>query len=483
MPGTWTLLANRPPFAASVVLLLTDGTVMLQEETAKNGGVRWCRLRPDRLGSYQDGTWELLAPMSVPRWKYASAVLRDGRVLVAGGEVEQGPLAEEALTAVEIYDPVADHWKRLPPFTLWPAISDAPCCLLPNGRLLLGAVSGPQTAVFDPVTETWVAGGSKPDPADSSKEETWTLLSDGSVLTVECSRPPGALRYLPGPNEWVAAGDTDPLIVDTAATEIGPALLCYDGSVFAIGANGATSIFIPAAVGGADRWQAGPSFPATKDGRFPTMAAKDTPACLLPNGMVLLAAGPPAKGAADFPPPTYFLEFDGSSLVEIDPPPNDDRTIAACDGQFLILPTGEALFINCTDQVALYRPAGKPDPAWAPQIAKSPSFVAVGSVYELYGRQLNGLSQAVSYGDDLSAATNYPIVQLRGGDGSIYYCRTFDHSTMGVATGTAIHSTRFWVPWDVPPGEYELRVIANGIASDPHGVTVDDCTAKTPPPS
>ncbi len=41
MPGTWTLLANRPPFAASVVLLLTDGTVMLQEETAKNGGVRW----------------------------------------------------------------------------------------------------------------------------------------------------------------------------------------------------------------------------------------------------------------------------------------------------------------------------------------------------------------------------------------------------------------------------------------------------------
>ena len=42
--------------------------------------------KPDSHGSYVDGTWTRLASMHEPRLYYASAVLPDGDVFVAGGE-------------------------------------------------------------------------------------------------------------------------------------------------------------------------------------------------------------------------------------------------------------------------------------------------------------------------------------------------------------------------------------------------------------
>jgi hypothetical protein len=86
---------------------------------------------------------------------------------------------------------------------------------------------------------------------------------------------------------------------------------------------------------------------------------------------------------------------------------------------------------------------------------------------------LNGLSQAVSYGDDATSATNYPLVQIRHlGTGRKYFCRTFNHSSMGVATGTSIQSTMFVVPFGAPHGPSELIVIANGISSNVRHVHV-----------
>jgi len=63
-------------------------------------------------------------------------------------------------------------------------------------------------------------------------------------------------------------------------------------------------------------------------------------------------------------------------------------------------------------------------------------------------------------------ATNYPLVRLkRIGSNKVYFCRTFDHSTMSVATGHHRHSTHFHVPHTIPPAHYELTVVANGIHS------------------
>ena len=97
MPGTWQPLANQPAFNASTMLLLTDGTVMAQEPNA----TAWWRLTPDEWGDYTNGTWSALAPMTDARLYYASAVLADGRVFVAGGEYN-GTSSQVAMSALLI---------------------------------------------------------------------------------------------------------------------------------------------------------------------------------------------------------------------------------------------------------------------------------------------------------------------------------------------------------------------------------------------
>jgi hypothetical protein len=107
------------------------------------------------------------------------------------------------------------------------------------------------------------------------------------------------------------------------------------------------------------------------------------------------------------------------------------------------------------------------------------TILQAGHSYTLTGHQLNGLSQACYYGDDATMATNYPIVRLTNtATGAVRYCRTGNHSTMGVATGLSPVTTTVTVPSGTPTGSYRLEVIANGIPSLPYAVHVT--VAKSP---
>jgi len=86
------------------MLLLTDGTVMCQDE----GTARWWKLTPNAQGDYVNGAWSALASTPNAPLYYASAVLRDGRVFRAGGEYDNFVSAD--LLAAEFYDPIADTW-------------------------------------------------------------------------------------------------------------------------------------------------------------------------------------------------------------------------------------------------------------------------------------------------------------------------------------------------------------------------------------
>lgn len=452
-------LAHPAPDGALVEFLMTDGTVIVQ------GGAEndFWKLTPSITGSYQNGTWTKLASLEagyVP-YAFASAVLADGRLIIEGGEYNNGVFA---FTDVgEIYDPVANTWTNVTPPAGWDFIGDSPSAVLPNGMYLLGRKFDMRMAELDPATLTWTELGST-GKSDFNAEEGWTLLSDGTILTVDVLNNPNSEKYDSTTQTWVTAGSTiqdlqgPPSIHEInygnglmyfPPGEVGPAILRPDGTVFATGAThkgattGHTAVYTPALnSNNSGTWVAGPDFPNGDQ-------AGDSYAALLTNGNVLVEGN---SGTS--------YQFDGTNLT---PGP----FVSGC---LLVLPTGQVLIGGSQ----LYTSTGKPQGSWAPQIKTFPATVVRGSTYQISGQQFNGLSQANAFGDEFETATNYPLVRITNvATKHVFYAKTHDHSTMGVATGKAIVSTNFDVPATMETGASELVVIANGISSKAVNITVN----------
>ena len=464
MPGTWGPLAHQPTFGAGTMLLLTDGTVMCQNSDTN----QWWKLTPDNTGSYVNGAWSALANGPNSPLYFASAVLRDGRIFVAGGEYNAGVSTD--LLAAEIYNPVTNAWTSITTPAGWTNIGDAPSCVFPDGRIMIGYIMGGQCAIYDPVANTWTAAANKLN--GSSSEETWTLLPDQTILTADCSGHPATQKYVIAANQWVSCGNTPVDLVEASSIEIGPALLLPDGRVFAVGATNHTALYtMPPNASQPGTWATGPTFPPPTAGV--TLGAKDAPGCLMPNGLVLCLAGPVDNVSGDYLSPTYFFEFNPATntIAAIANPPTNGGPPYV--GRLLLLPTGQVLFANGSTNIQVYTPAGSPDPVWAPTITSVPSSMVPGGTYTLYGRQITGLSQAVSYGDDGQMATNYPIIRVRNNtSGHVFYCRTSNYSTMGVNTGTVIENAQFTIPSGAELGACQITVIANGIPSAPANVNL-----------
>src|SRR4051794_5613213 len=366
--GTWQALRNQPAFCASTMLLLTDGTVMCQQEN----GRQWWRLRPDRFGSYVDGTWSSLAPMMEPRLYYGSAVLADGRVMVIGGEYHGGTAQAEQNTG-EMYDPLTNSWSDLAT-PGWNEVGDPAFCVLQDGRVIMGKLDTSQTAIFTPGPDSWQAGPNKPG---GSSEESWALLADDTVLTVRTDSSRNAQKYLPDTNTWVSAGQTVDVIVEVESSEIGPAALLPDGRCFFVGATGKTALYTaPANPADAGTWEAGPDFPTSNN--MP-QGTKDGPGAVLPNGNFLCAVAPIDHVQGNYLSPTQFFEFDPSTmtLMRVPDPPNNGNP--PFNGRMLVIPSGQVLFCSDGPEMYAYTPDGEPRDEWRPQIVRCPEQVVAGS--------------------------------------------------------------------------------------------------------
>jgi hypothetical protein len=471
MTGSWQDLTNQPSFNAGTMLLLTDGTVLCHDEpntSAASGSNRWWKFSPDRHGNYLNGTWTQLADGPNSPLYFACSLLRDGRVFIAGGEYD-GASAQVELLAAEIYDPVSDAWTTIGTPPGWTSIGDAPSVVLPDGRVMLGAIDSNRTALYDPVANSWSAGPMKDDIRGT--EETWVLLGDQTVLAIECDGRPRTEKYIMAADTWVSSGSTPVTLVDAPSDEVGSALALPDGRVFCIGATNHTALYTPPPIANQPgSWSAGPDFPVVVAGLV--TGAKDAPACLLPNGRVLCVVAPYDPSAAQNTSvawgfPLFIYEYDPATNTLTQAPSPANGSGAPFSSRLILLPTGQVLHTNGSSSVSMYTPDGAPDPVWKPSITSAPTALHPGGSYTLHGRQINGLSQAVIYGDEGAMATNYPIVQLtHSATGEVVYCRTHDHSTMGIQTGAVVHSTHFSVPAGAALGSYCIRVIANGIASD-----------------
>jgi hypothetical protein len=472
----WQLLTHPLGRNVSNPLLLTDGTVIVHiSETPF-----WWRLTPDVNGSYVNGTWSQIASLPsgyAPRF-FASAVLPDGRVIVEGGEYNN-PGGIVWTTRGAIYDPIANTWTSVTPPSGWSNIGDAQSVVLPDGTFMLANALTKQEALLNASNLTWTPTGS--GKFDGNNEEGWTLLWDGNVLTVDAyvfsgSCDTNSERYLTSLGSWMTAGSTIQLLPDCSGPnfsfEVGPQVLRPNGTVIAFGGTTSgvahTAIFDSTTL----NWAVGPDLP-TIGGQNYTLA--DAPAALQPSGNVLFAASPGL-----FRPPTHFFEVAyGTNAITQIADPSDAPGITSYQWNFLVLPTGQILVCE-TDfpNVWIYTASGSPDPAWVPHITGVTPYdfsFFTGSTYLIYGRQFNGLSQGAAYGDDVQAATNYPLVQIvNATTGHVFYARTFDHSTMGIGpeddeSDAVFASTNFTVPTksEIETGYSYLYVVVNGIASEP----------------
>ena len=506
--GTWQPLTHQPPVpaivdpatntvlgpgGASYPLLLTDGSVIVQNNSGYFADGKIFKLTPDVNGSYVNGTWSQLASMPYIPGASAQAVLPDGRVIIEGGEFS-GVYQNFTLTNQgAIYNPVTNTWTPVAPpaffVDLYPPravfaphpIGDAASVVLPDGTFMLHDKMSRQAALLNLKTMTWTETGTG-SKSDLNDEEGLTLLPNGKVLTLDCytdfafgliplypANPTNSELYDPATGTWVSAGSTVNTLTDPVLFETGPAVLRPDGTVFAVGSQGFTSIYNSFT----GQWSAGPRLPLSPLGH--QLTVQDGPGALLPNGHVLIAAsGGPANPNNGYysDPPVYLFEFDGSSLIAEPTIPN-----AAIDFSFsvtmLVLPTGQILEADGTGDVEIYTPADTThNSAWEPVITNAPSVVSPGPAYTIKGIRFNGMSQASAFGDEAQNATNYPLVRITNlATNHVFYSRTRDHSSMAVASNDRV-STQFDVPDAQELGLSKLEVVANGIPSQPVFVSV-----------
>ena len=518
--GTW---APTPPFpgsGAGSALLLTDGRVLVHSEQSNPSD--WYTLTPDAYGNYdtKKATWTKVKSMTTLPTGYcyaplafASAVLpdADARVIVEGGEFNVppppcAPVINPAYTNKgAIYDPVLDTWSEVDPPATWTTIGDAQSVVLPGETFMLANSQTRQEAEMTAPYlggSSWVATGTFKHTRND--EEGWTLLPgapDAEVLltvgtSFGCGANNNSEMYVNG--SWYCIANTPTQLWDNTYHEMGPAVLRPDGTVFQAGgtivpSGGQSAIFDT----NTSLWTAGPNFPPDPQGNQLDIA--DGPAALLPNGNVLMMTNSPTnpKDGAFF----FELQYGTipAQLVQaLTAPPNAKNDISM-DGHMLVLPTGQIWFSDFSTDVEIYTPADTGySNSWAPVIQDITAFgkttpvascfghittyppppcitISQSSTNMLDGYQLNGLSQGAAYGDDYQSATNYPLVRITEEQvfacligqncpqPRVYYCRTHDHSNMGVATGDLLVSTSFDCP-NVPIGfAGTLDVVANGI--------------------
>mgnify|MGYP003337723356 FL=1 len=459
--GTWKKLTNpNPQFACGTMLLLTDGTVMVEGYDSQT----WSKLTPDSTGSYTNGTWTTLGKMSTPRLYFASRVLPDGRVFVLGGEYSGSFLSQNFSNTGEIYDPVKNKWSPIARFPRT-QFGDDPSMLLPDGTVMVGYISGPQTYIYDPNFDFWFTGSTKLRN-DQSDEEIflqlpgWKFVSY-DVFASDKLKAGHAQYYDYFSDQWFDAGSV-PVIMSstTQGFELGPGGYLPNGKAIIIGANEKSAIYTPpASTGATGSWVAGPTLPTG-------MGADDAPGAVLPNGHFVFLA--------DFylfnsPVSMFDYDYNTNTLTDITATlPTELQAEMSFTGAYewrmLVLPNGNLLLGNDQfDTPWEYTPGGGALANWRPTISGIANVSK--NRYRITGARLTGISEGATYGDDAEMSTNYPIVRMDQ-VGVQKYARSYSW-TPGISNpgDTTLNTVDFDVPAGTPPGTYQVSVIANGIQS------------------
>ena len=168
--------------------------------------------------------------------------------------------------------------------------------------------------------------------------------------------------------------------------------------------------------------------------------------------------------------------------------PFQDQRTSYCPGRQRVVVCGELSSAAHRPSAAsdngrftyIYTPTGSANPNWAPQIITNQSIdnYTRGNTYTVYGARFNGMAQGAVYGDDIQAATNYPIVRFTNNSTvHVFYGRTSNtsHATGGPSYGVQTPGpmlTTLQVPAGMETGLTSMVATVNGIASNPITVNI-----------
>ena len=168
----------------------------------------------------------------MPRESATATLLRDGRVLVAGGHAGRHE-AIRIYASAEVYDPRTGTFQRVGDMHVARHKHDA--MLLHDGRVLIVGGSDARddlglydsAELFDPATRSFSMVGRLHDPRYKMRG-TSVVLADGRALV--CCGAPDAELFEPGSNRFVTVpGTFGPGPLFSAAARIGPEAVLVTG--------------------------------------------------------------------------------------------------------------------------------------------------------------------------------------------------------------------------------------------------------------
>jgi hypothetical protein len=432
---TWTGAPAVPNMNAArydnTATLLRDGRVLVaggyQEDTAE--------VFDPKAGP--PPTWTpTLNDMSRQRWRHSATLLLDGRVLVAGSRANSA-----AEGTADLYDPGANTWSATGDLNFGRSMHTA--TLLPNGEVLIAGGYTNTNAVyrsaelFDPWTETWT-------PTTSLIAfrvlHAATLLRDGRVLVTggfDGSVLNTAELYEPSGGTWTLTAGTMTQPRDGHTSTLLPS-----GKVLIVGGTVSRNF--------------------TPTGNLNVAHDSDFTATLLTNGRVLVVGGSANPQSAEvYDPVTGTWTVAPSTIGE--------RAAHAAS----ILPDGRVLVAGSLPigpTAEIYDVGRGEDPTWRPVLATVTDPLVDGAPLVASGSQFQGISEASGGLGYMNSSSNYPLVQVRRLDNEDVHWLFVDPSAGWLDTKfTSLPLA------GLAPGPALVTVFTNGIPSDSRLVT-SGCT-------
>ncbi len=254
--GKWTATGSMTTERSlHTATLLADGKVLVAGAEHRDGIFSSTEL-------YDPGTgkWTATGSMITARTQQFAATLRDGTVLIVGGIGPTSPTEHDVLGSAEVYDSSNGKWTAAAGL-ITPRAQGGTAALLRDGTVIVAggdpggvAVGDPMLAsaeLYDPSLDKWSATSGMSTPRAQSAS---TVLADGRVLVLGGFAEPGvpdsllasAELFDPKMRSWIGAGSMSITRFDSTATLLENGNVLIAGGVLADGVTSSAELYVPA---------------------------------------------------------------------------------------------------------------------------------------------------------------------------------------------------------------------------------------------